>query len=402
MKRWSQAVDAVVIGGGVHGASIAYHLAKRKMRVMLVEKRFFAAGGTGKSTALVRQHYDNYVESKLTYESWKYFVNWKEMVSGRDAGFIKTGFIRTVIPEELVALRANADMHHQIGIRSELITAAQVKEIEPNWDVSDIECAAYEPESGYADPQATTLSFVERARELGAQFHQQTTVLKINVRNNRVVGVTTDKLGEISTPKVIVAAGPWTPHLLKPLGIDLPITCERHQVASFFRPEGVSARVCCIDGAKEMYFRPEGHNLILVGCGMGAKEINPDQYNEVIDDDHIEYTAEKISRRIPGMINGLSQGGWAGFYDMTPDEKCLVGELPISGLYVNAGHSGTGFKIAPALGLCIGELICDGVSKTVDLSPLHWSRFQKGEKYFGDHPYSTSWHTGKTEIKKHS
>ena len=397
-----QTVDAIIIGGGVHGTSLAYHLAKRKMRVLLLEKSFFAAGGTGKSTALVRQHYDNYVESKLTYESWKYFANWKEIVGGLDAGFVKTGFIRTVIPDELAALRANTDMHREIGIRAELITAAQVQEIEPDWDVSDISCAAYEPEPGYADPQATTQSFAERARELGAQLHQETAVLKINVRANRIAGVTTDKLGEVGAPNVVVAAGPWTPHLLKPLGIEVPITCERHQVASFVRPAGVRARVCCIDGAKEMYFRPEGHNLILVGCGMGAKNIDPDQYNEAIDDEHIEYTAEKISQRIPGMIDGLSQGGWAGFYDMTPDEKCLVGELPIQGLYMNAGHSGTGFKTAPALGLCISELICDGASKTVDLTPLHWSRFQEGNKYFGDHPYSTSWHTGKTEIKKRS
>ena len=141
--------------------------------------------------------------------------------------------------------------------------------------------------------------------------------------------------------------------------------------------------------------------VFVVGCGLGAKNVNPDQYNEAIDDEHIEYTAEKISQRIPRMMDGLSQGGWTGFYDMTPDEKCLVGELPIKGLYMNAGHSGTGFKIAPALGLCISELICDGASKTVDLAPLHWSRFQQGKTYFGDHPYSTSWHTGKTEAKKH-
>lgn len=392
-------VDAIVIGGGVHGASLAFHLAKRKLRVMLLEKKFFAAGGTGKSTALVRQHYDNYVESKLTYESWKYFVNWKEVVGG-DAGFIQTGFIRTVIPDEMDALRANTAMHRSIGIHTELITASQVKQIEPNWDVSDIQYAAYEPESGYADPQATTLSFAEHARDLGAQLHQETAVLKINVHADRVLGVTTDKLGDISAAHVIIAAGPWTPHLLKPLGIELPITCERHQVASFVCPPDVALHVCCIDGAKEMYFRPEGHNLVLVGCGLGAKNVNPDAYNEAIDDEHIEYTAEKISQRIPKMADGLSQGGWAGFYDMTPDEKCLVGELPIKGIYVNAGHSGTGFKTAPALGLCLSELICDGAYKTVDLAPLHWSRFSNGKKYFGDHPYSTSWHTGKTEIKK--
>ncbi len=395
----SLTADAVVVGGGVHGTSIAWHLAKRQMRVVLLEKKFLAAGGTGKSTALVRQHYDNFVESALTHASWKYFVNWKEIVGG-DAGFVQSGFIRTVIPKEIAALKATIEMHAQIGISTKLISARQVQEIEPSWDVSDIEFAAYEPDSGYADPQATTLAFADGARALGAKIRQETGVLKINAREDRVTGVTTDKLGDIDAPNVIIAAGPWTPHLLKPLGIDVPITCERHQVASFILPKDVQTRVCCIDGAKEMYFRPEGHNLILVGCGVGAKHVDPDHYNEGIDEAHIEFTAERISARIPKMIEGQSQGGWAGFYDMTPDEKCLLGELPVKGLYINAGHSGTGFKIGPAAGLCIAELICDGAARTVDIAPLAWSRFAQGKKYFGAHPYSTSWHTGHTEKAK--
>ncbi len=388
--------DAIVIGGGVHGASIAFHLAKRKMRVVLLEKRFLAAGGTGKSTALVRQHYDNYLESKLTHESWKYFAHWNEMVGG-DAGWVQSGFIRTVIPAEVAALKANVAMHQRIGITTQIITAPEVKEIEPGWDVSDMEYAAYEPDSGYADPQMTTLSLADAAKRYGAQILQETAALKINTRDARVLGVTTDQHGEISAPIVALAAGPWTPSLLKPLGLDVPIACERHQVASFIRPPDVAARVCCIDGAREMYFRPEGHNLILVGCGVGAKSIDPDNYNEAIDDEHIEFSAERLSRRIPKMLEGLAQGGWAGFYDMSPDEKCLLGELPVKGLYINAGHSGTGFKTAPAVGLCLSELICDGAAKTVDLAPLRWSRFAEGKHYYDTHPYSTSWHTGHTE-----
>lgn len=393
----SQSADAVVIGGGVHGASVAYHLAKKGMRVVLLEKRFLASGGTGKSTAVVRLHYDNFVESKLVYESFKYFAHWAEVVGG-DAGYVKTGFVRTVIPSETKALRANVAMHRQIGIRTQLITREEFHEIEPSWNVSDVLHAAYEPDSGYADPQATTLAFAERARALGAQILQETTTLEISAGNSRVTGVRTDRAGEIAAPVVVVAAGPWSARLVKPLGINLPIACERHQVASFIRPKDIASRhITCIDGANEMYFRPEGQSLTLIGCGVGHKNTDPDNYKEGIDDDHIASSGERLARRMPRIADGLSQGGWSGFYDMTPDEKCLLGDLLLQGLYINAGHSGTGFKIAPGVGLCLSELIHDGAAKTVDISPLRWTRFAEGKPLYGDHPYSTSWHTGLTK-----
>jgi sarcosine oxidase subunit beta len=133
-----------------------------------------------------------------------------------------------------------------------------------------------------------------------------------------------------------------------------------------------------------------------VGAGVG-KPVDPDQYNENIDDASVELMGERLARRIPPMSEALSQGGWSGLYDMTPDEKCIVGALPIDGLYVNAGHSGTGFKIAPALGLCLSEMICDGKAATVDLAPFRWTRFAENQPLVGEHPYSTSWHTGKTK-----
>jgi sarcosine oxidase subunit beta len=391
----SQTADAVVIGGGVHGASVAYHLAKRGLRVALLEKKFLAAGGTGKSTAVVRMHYDNVPEAQLVYESAKYFFDWANVVGG-DAGFVRTGFARIVLPSEVDALKANVAMQQRIGIRTQLITAQEFEEIEPAWDISDVEYAAYEPDSGYADPQATTLSFAKRAQEMGARILQETTALKIISSGSRVAGVLADRVGEIAAPIVVVVAGPWTPRLVKPLGIDLPIQCERHQVGSFVRPKAIAkTHLTCIDGAREMYFRPEGQTLTLAGCGVG-RQVDPDNYNEKIDDEHTEFTARRISQRIPKMADGLSQGGWAGFYDMTPDEKCIVAALPVEGLYVNAGQSGTGFKTAPALGLCLSELICDGAAKTVDLHPFRWARFAEGQPLVGEHPYSTSWHTGRT------
>src|SRR5207249_5470222 len=116
------------------------------------------SGGTGKSTALVRQHYDNYPESKMVYESWQVFYNWAEVIGG-ECGFEKTGFVRTVLPEETDALIANVKMHQEIGIHTRLVDAQELHQIEPSWYVGDIQYAAYEVDSGFADPQATTLGF---------------------------------------------------------------------------------------------------------------------------------------------------------------------------------------------------------------------------------------------------
>ncbi len=394
-----ETAQVVIIGGGVMGTSIAYHLAKRGVKdVLLIEKRFLAAGGTGKSTALVRQHYDNYPEAKMVYESWKIFDNWADTVGG-DCGFVKTGFLRTVIPEETNALVENVKMQQEIGIHTRLIDAQEMHELVPDWYVGDIRYAAYEPDSGFADPQATTLSFAEAARNLGAKIWQETIITEIVVSDSKVHGVKTSR-GEVSAPTVIIVAGPWSVGLSRALGIELPIVCERHQVATFRRPPEIKKQhPCCIDGAMEMYFKPEGHDLTIVGSGVGAKNADPDNYNEGVDENNILHAAERIQMRIPKMEDALSQGGWAGFYDMTPDEKMIFDSLPYQGLYINAGHSGTGFKMGPAVGLLFAELLCDGKTTTMDISPFRLSRFKEGKLLFDKNPYSTSWHTGRHEQK---
>jgi sarcosine oxidase subunit beta len=391
-----QTAGAVVIGGGVSGTSIAFHLARRGVSdVVLLEKRFLAAGGTGKSTALVRQHYDNYPEARMVYESWKYFTHWADLVGG-DAGFVKSGFIRTVIPSETEALKANVKMQQDIGIHTQLVSADELQELEPYFYVGDIQYAAHEPDSGFADPQATTLSQADASRRHGAKIRQDVRVTAIQSSGSRVTGVATDQ-GDISSPVVIVAAGPWSVDLCKPLGIDLPITCERHQLATFRRPAAIAkGHRCVVDGSMEMYFKPEGHDLTVVGAGIGSRNADPDNYNEGADEDNIQYAAERISRRIPEMENALSLGGWSGPYDMTPDEKMILGALPPEGLYICAGHSGTGFKMGPAVGLLLSELICDGHTSTMDISPFRLSRFAENKPLYGEHPYSTSWHTGHT------
>ena len=163
----TETADVIIIGAGVHGASLAFHLAQRGVKVTVLEKRFVAAGATGRSSGLVRMHYDTEVDSRLAWESFRTFRNWKEMVGG-DCGFTRTGFIQIVAREHADALRANVAMQQRMGIPSFLITAEDVRRLAPSFTTDDFDIAAYEPESGFAMPGDTAMALINAARAAGA------------------------------------------------------------------------------------------------------------------------------------------------------------------------------------------------------------------------------------------
>ncbi|MEN8173891.1 MAG: FAD-dependent oxidoreductase, partial [Chloroflexota bacterium] len=159
----TKTADLIIIGGGIHGASLAFHMAKRGLKALVLEKNTLASGATGRSSGLVRMHYDLEPESRLAWESFQYFRDWDARVGG-DCGFERTGFLQFVRPDYEEQLRANVAMHQRIGIPSILITADDVRRLAPHFQVDDIKIAAYEPESGYADPSAATASLMNAAR----------------------------------------------------------------------------------------------------------------------------------------------------------------------------------------------------------------------------------------------
>jgi sarcosine oxidase subunit beta len=197
----SLTADIVVIGAGVIGASIAYHLARAGAgRIVVLEKRFLAAGATGKSSGIARMHYDNEPETRLASISFDYFRDWPELVGG-DCGYRRTGFLR-ILPRELVdSLRANVAIQQRIGINTQLISAYEAGEMLPYLCSDDFDVAAYEPDSGYADPTSATAAFLQRARETGARLLQETTVTDIRTRAGGVSEVVTDNC-MLATPVV--------------------------------------------------------------------------------------------------------------------------------------------------------------------------------------------------------
>ena len=214
----SNTADAIIIGAGVHGASLAYHLARRGVKPVVLEKDFIAAGATGRSSGLVRMHYDVRQDSELAWISFGYFRNWTERVGG-ECGFTRTGFIQVVAREHEKALRTNTRMHQEIGIASFLISAEDVRRLAPSFRTDDFDVAAYEPESGYADPSATTGSLINAAKEAGMRIVQDCAVTGVIVEEDRVKGVHTSQ-GDYFAPVVVNAAGPWADALNRSAGLD--------------------------------------------------------------------------------------------------------------------------------------------------------------------------------------
>jgi sarcosine oxidase, subunit beta len=380
--------DIVILGAGVMGASIAFHLARRQAgTIAIIDKDHVGSGGSGRSSALVRMHYSYPPEVRLAVLSLHMFQHWREVV-GEPGDFRKTGFVRIVHPNETERLKQNVEMQKNLGVSVELIDRQQLKDLEPDWVVDDVELAAYEPDSGYGDGSSVAGDFLSQARDHGVTHMPRTHATSLRVDGGKVKGVITDQ-GEIATSTVVAATGPWTRSLLKEIGCDLPIEPEFHQVAILKNAPGMKGGgSACIDSATATYFRSDAHDKFLVGDFYGKRPIDPDNFPQRASDESLEEIIERASRRLPKLENAEVMRGVTGVYDMTPDSRPILGEIPdAKGLYVCAGFSGMGFKISPAIGLVMSELLLDGSGKTVDIRSFRPSRFAEGSPIKAEFEY---------------
>lgn len=386
--------EVIVIGAGVVGCSLAFHLARSGARVTVFDKeREVCAGMSARSGALLRMHYTFAPEAELAWKSLHYFAHWDEIV-GRDAerrgcGFVRTGFTIVVGPPNAEKLRANVAMLREVGVDTSVIEPAELRSLEPAINVDDVALAAYEPQSGYADPVAATRSIAEAAARHGAGFQLGVPIASIDAAGGRVRGVIDAAGKRHAADAVCVVAGPWTDRLLKPLGASIGIRAERAQIAFFKRP--ASLKHCgCIDTISGSYFRPQGAEETLIGLGdvKAEYEPDPDSFREDNDADFVTEVAERLAHRVPAMAGAGYSRGHAGIYDVSPDSRAVMGGVPdIGGLYVAAGFSGTGFKTAPAVGAAMAELILTGHPTTVDLRPFGFARLREGRPIRGEHEY---------------
>ncbi|MBM3123942.1 MAG: FAD-binding oxidoreductase [Chloroflexi bacterium] len=382
--------DAIVIGAGVVGVSIAFHLAERGVKPLILERRQVAFGATGASSGLVRMHYDLELESHLAWVSFQYFRNWRERVGG-ECGFTRTGFLYIDSADHAGKLRLNVEMHQRLGIPSLVITGADVNRLAPSFRTEDVGIAAYEPESGYADATLTANSFLAAARERGAVFMQDCEVTGLQTAGGKVAGVRTTR-GDFSAPVVVNAAGAWAAMISEMAGVKIPLGTWTHDVAHLRRPAAVGEHPTVIDNSLKMYFRPDSGGLTLVALEDDSRIGEPaDADLGYVAKDFVARAVDRICMRIPAMEQGSLHSSHVGRDSLTPDQRAIIGPAGPQGFYLVTGFSGTGFKLSPAVGRCVAELILDGKSSTVDISGFDPTRFERGEHLKGEHDYGVIW-----------
>jgi len=387
----AQIYDAIVIGAGVMGASLSFHLAERGVKVAIFERKVSASGATGHSSGLVRMHYDLAAESELTFKSYQlYFNNWKERVGG-ECGFQKTGFIQIAKREHEDKLRGNVANQQKIGINTSVISSDDVKRIFPDLVTSHFDYAAYEPDSGYADATLTCNSFIEAAKRNGAELIQNCEVTGIRSSGGKVKGVETSK-GEYDAPIIVNASGPWAKNVASLAGINIPLQTWTHDVAFLHRPPSLGRIPACIDDVINCYFRPEGSALILAaGEDESLRGEAPDAEDQTPTPTFLDKLIDQMVQRIPKLEESGLHSIHVGRDGITPDQRAIYSGTELDGFYLACGLSGTGFKTSPAAGASMSELILDGTPKTVDITPFRFSRFAEGKLLEGEYGYGNIW-----------
>ena len=410
--------DVIVVGAGVARAATAFHLSLLGAGDVLVVDRGTAGSGmSSRSSAMIRMHYTFRPEVELAVRSDRMFSSWTEL-TGRPAFVRRTGFARVVLPGEEGALRANVAMQRDCGARAQVLAAGDLAALAPGLRTGDLTEVAWEPDGGYGDGALVAGDLLAAARERGVRYQPRTPVRALLREGDRVTGIQTPD-GPEHAGIVVAAAGVWSPALLASIGVDLPIETEFHEVAVLSHAPGQGTPVACIDSTTQTYFRPEaGGTRTLVGSFTGPRGVDPDAVAPPPSAGHTQRGAlgapgrpqctaltaagagdpteglaalvGAASRRVPALADAGLVTKVTGVYDMTPDGRPMLGELPgLAGLVLAAGFSGTGFKISPAVGEAVAALVTGRpVAGGVDIGPFRPGRFTEGRPVSPPFPYS--------------
>jgi glycine/D-amino acid oxidase-like deaminating enzyme len=387
----SNSFDVIIIGGGIMGCSNAYELARRGMTVAVVDKGTIGDSPSGKSSAIIRQHYSNELTARMALYGLGVFQEFDERIGG-ECGFTKTGFMLLVDAKDRQGLESNIALQQAVGIDTEILQTEAVSEILPGLSAVDLVSVAFEPESGYADPYLTVNAFAQAARRQGATIFQENRVLEVTFAGGKVSGVRTQD-GKLNAPVVVNCSGAWGAQVAEMAGVQVPINACRVQVAFFRRPRGQeSPHPVVADFSNATYFRSETGGLTLVGLIDPAEAeavVNPDSFKEYMDDEFLLDVGERLVSRYPAMEQSESTGGYSSLYAITPDWHPIIDEVPAgSGFYICSGFSGHGFKLAPAIGLMMAELISGVSNPQFDSHLFRLARFEEGDQVTGGYEYS--------------
>ena len=390
----SHTADVVIVGGGIEGAAAAWALSERGVTdVVVAERNTVGSGMTGKSSGIVRCHYGVSSLAAMANAGLEVFEKPQQFLGDQasDIGFRQTGYVVGVGEQNVESLRSSLAAQRAVGVQTEQIDISDVAKMWPHADLSPFAAFGWEPRGGYGDAYQTAQAFAIAARAAGVRVRQGTGVGNLLIDGDRVTGVRLADGSDIFADTVVVATGAWTRPFLAQHGFDIPIRVVREQIVLVDPGVDLGPVPVFSDLVSLQYIRPEPDGTVLFGNSDLAhvEEADPDSYLNRATDSFVDLTVDKVGTRFPGFADAAISSSYAGCYDVTPDWNPIISRTGIVGLVIAAGFSGHGFKIAPAVGRLVADLVIDGRSADPHIpeTDFRLSRFAEGDLLTTPYPY---------------
>jgi len=368
--------NIVIIGGGVMGASTAYHLAMRGIKdILLLEKEeFFGQGATGRCAGGVRYQFSTAVNIQLSQASLPMLERFEDEI-GQAIDYHQWGYLFLLTKDEEVEIfKGNVALQHSMGVETEWLTGDEIRRQLPMMNLDDIIAGTNHVKDGTVDPNSVVMGYIGAAQRLGVKTLNDAQVIDIHVENGKITGLETSR-GSVSTPIVVNATGPWASLISQMAHVPLPVTPLRRQwLTTTSLPMLPNNFPFVIDFSQSLYFHREGEGLL---TGMSNAHEEPG-FNQNIDPNWELTHMEAAIARLPMLERAGLASRLAGLYENTPDAHPIYGATPVDGFYVVTGFSGHGFMHGPISGKLMSEIILDGKAHTIDISMLDLARFDEG------------------------
>jgi sarcosine oxidase subunit beta len=368
--------DIVIIGGGVMGASAAYHLAQRGMRnILLLEKEeFFGAGATGRCAGGVRYQFSTEINIKLSLESLPMLERFREEI-GQEINYQQCGYLLIATDEKDAAtFQRNVELQNRLGVQTELLSGEDIRAWLPMMRFEDAILGTFHQKDGLVDPNSVVAGYMNAAQKMAVRAFTGTGVTGIRVSHGNVEAVETTQ-GTVQTRMILNAAGPWSGEIGRMAGVEIPIVPIRRQMfTTNDLPEIPHDFPFVIDFGQALYFHRAGDGLLI---GMSNPNQSPG-FDQSVDEEFEYINLEAAMERMPLLEYSSRASHWAGLYEVTPDAHPIFGGCELNGFTICTGFSGHGFMHGPIAGKLMSEYIVDGKFSTQDVSMLDLARFKEG------------------------